>query len=200
MPELLVVIGILLVVSAIAVENITHARTMAKSARVVADFYTYRTAIESYHIDNNQIPRMRHVSFYNDPNIDYLYGQGVKGLIAPCLSTPIAYMANTLVVDPFMEGQNLAPVDTRLYTYHDLKTYRLKNPKSKFWPKAEEFYGTWRLGSVGPNQSFGGVAIANNAQLPYDPTNGLVSPGNIWRSQKLTETKMPPIPDLLGEH
>lgn len=197
--ELLIVIGILLVVSGIAIINISEAQTRARVARVKADFKSFATAIEVYMADYNRVPRMRHANFYGDANIDYVYGQAVKGLISPVLSTPVAYISSVMIIDPFMEQENLAPVDQRMYTYQDIGTYIDRNPKSQFWKKAVEYYGPWRFGSVGPDKMFS-HGMLNSSQLPYDPTNGTMSLGNIWRSQKRVALDMPPIPDLLGEH
>ncbi len=98
-----------------------------------------------------------------------------------------------------MASDELLPMSERMYTYQDIGAQRRYAPRSQFWPRAEEFYGPWRIGSVGPERKFA-HGFTSSAQLQYDPTNGTVSLGNIWRSAKHAEPEMPPIPAMLGEH
>lgn len=198
--ELLMVVGILMVVASLALPNFQDAVTRARVARVRADFTTYAMAIEAYRVDHNTVPRMRHWDFYQDPHFDVLFDEPVYGLLSQVLTTPVAYVSNVLALDPFMEKEQLAPLDIRLYTYQDLATYCARNPDSKYWPKVRDFYGDWRMASVGPDRTFIQGNIKYGANLPYDPTNGILSAGNIWRSAKWIETPLPPIPDLLGTH
>ncbi len=195
--ELMLVIGILLVLSAIALPNIQEAHTRAKFSRVKNDLRVMSGAIDIYYIDHNNLARMRNYDMYKDPSIDILFGREVNALLSPCLSTPVAYMTNSLLIDPFMANQKLSPVDQQLYTYQPIDVYISKNPDSTFWPPAKEFYGSYRIGSVGPDLRFG-HGFANSAQLIYDPSNGSLSLGNIWRSQKQSESSMPSNSLLIG--
>ncbi|MCC6547920.1 prepilin-type N-terminal cleavage/methylation domain-containing protein [Candidatus Sumerlaeota bacterium] len=195
--ELLLTMGILLILSGIALDNYMAAAIRARVVRVKAEHRILAQAIEVYRIDQNQLPRMAN-SFYGDPAFDTIGGVPVSGVMTHCLSTPIAYVTNAYLIDPFMEKKVDAPLDERLYTYQVIPVYIQKNPKSKFWPGALEYYGEWRIGSVGTDLVFD-HKFANSAQLPYDPTNGLVSLGNIWTSQK-NRTDCPPVPALLGSH
>ena len=197
--ELMIVVGIVLILAGIAVENYLAASIRAKVSRVQSDHRTVMTGIESYRVDHNRVPRMAH-STYGDPAFDVINGEPVSGVMSHVLSTPVAYINSAYLLDPFMTEQKSAPLDERLYTYQVIPRYMAWNPESTFWPRALEFYGDWRLGSVGPDQSFS-HQFANSAQLPYDPTNGLISLGNIWTSQKQgQEHPMPAIPELLGPH
>jgi hypothetical protein len=61
-------------------------------------------------------------------------------------------------------------------------------------------HGDWRLAGVEPDQVFD-HKFANSAQLPYDPTNGLISLGNIWTSQRGKDSiTMPPVREMLAVH
>lgn len=195
--ELLIVVGIVLILAGIAAENYMAASIRAKVARVHSEHRTLMTAIEAYRADHNQPPRMAHRT-YQDPAFDIIQGMPVAGVMSRALSTPVAYVTRAHLIDPFMEANLAAPLDERLYTYQVIPQYIEWNPDSTFWPMALEFYGDWRLGSVGPDRTFG-YGFANSAQLPYDPTNGIVSLGNIWRGQRGL-TGIPPVPDMLGEH
>ncbi len=199
--ELLIVIGIVMILSAIAVENYLAASVRAKTSRVKADFATLALAIETYTADHNAPPRMASHKFYHDPEFDLYQGIALSGTVSKALSTPVAYLAQAFLFDPFLASDKTAPLDERLYTYQDIPAYLTHDAASEFWPRAAAFYGPWRLGSVGPDKLFY-HGFANSGQLPYDPTNGLISLGNVWRSPKYATTDggLPPIPGLLGEH
>lgn len=197
--ELLLSVAILLILAGIGIFNWQKAVTKAKVARVRSDFQAIATAVQFYKSDTGTSPRMRHVSFYADPNIDAVQGIPVKGILSPVLSTPIAYLTAVTQTDPFTVGISTVPLDEQFYTYQVIPEYQKKIPHSQFWAKAFTFYGNWRLISAGPDQYFDHNFI-NSAQLPYDPTNGLVSMGNIFRSENHAVEVMPPIPDLLAEH
>lgn len=199
--EVLIVIGILLILAGIATENYLAASIRAKVARVKTDHRALMTGIEAYRIDHNHPPRMAHRRF-GDASFDSIAGVTVSGVMSRALSTPTAYVTQAYLFDPFMTKRVDAPLDERLYTYQVIPLYVEWNPESTFWPAALQFYGDWRLGSVGPDQSFDHL-FANSAQLPYDPTNGLITLGNIWSSQRggIDPTNpMPPISLMLGEH
>ncbi|MBI1292112.1 prepilin-type N-terminal cleavage/methylation domain-containing protein [bacterium] len=197
--ELMIVVGIILILAGVASENYIAASFRAKIARVQSDHRTLRVGIEAYSADYNRPPRMAHQR-YGDSEFDSIGGVQVSGVMSKALSTPVAYVTSAYLLDPFMERNTTAPLDQRLYTYQVIAEYVRWNPKSTFWPAAEKFYGDWRLAGVGPDLVFD-HKFANSAQLPYDPTNGLISLGNVWTGQKKgTDSSLPPIPDLLGSH
>ncbi|MEO8207057.1 MAG: prepilin-type N-terminal cleavage/methylation domain-containing protein [Chthoniobacterales bacterium] len=195
--ELFVVLGIMFILSGIALQNYSSASIRARVARVKAEHRILAQAIEVYRVDENALPRMAN-TFYHDPFFDTIYGIPVSGVMTHCLSTPVAYVTKAYLMDPFMEAKKDAPLDERFYTYQVIPAYIQKNPKSKFWPNALGYHGEWRIASVGPDLIFD-HKFANSAQLPYDPTNGLISFGNIWTSQK-NPVECPPVPLLLGKH
>lgn len=196
--ELMIVSGIILVVASIAVANYQDASVRAKYARVVSDLRAFSAAIDSYSVDHNTIPRMASYDIYHDLALDTVAGASVNGVFSKCISTPVAYLPTSLYLDVYMLGNTSAAIDERMFTYQDLSAYCHFYSNSNFWPKAKEYYGDWRMCSVGPDRKFN-HDFKNSAQLPYDATNGTSSLGNIWRSQRQPET-LPPIPDLLGSH
>ncbi len=198
--ELLIVVGIIAILAGIAMENFARASIRSKVTRVLSDHRTLRLGIESYRTDHNRLPRMASRN-YGDPQFDQINGIPVSGVMSKVLSTPVAYVTNAYLFDPFMTNRPDAPLDERLYTYQDTQQYIVWNPDSTFWPQAVAYYGDWRLASVGPDQSFDHL-FANSAQLPYDPTNGTISLGNIWTAPGINPERpgLPPIPDLLGAH
>jgi prepilin-type N-terminal cleavage/methylation domain-containing protein len=197
--ELMVVVAVVAILAGIAMQNYGLAQIRAKVARTKADMNTLATAIEAYAVDHNAYPRMAHWKFYSDPAYDIVKESRVQGILSRVLSTPVAYVPVAPVPDPFMAHASMAPVDEQQMTYQVIPEYVRNNPRSQFWPAAEAYYGRWRLGSVGPDLRFD-HAFANSAQLDYDPTNGSISPGNIWRGERGVAEQCPPVPALLGEH
>jgi hypothetical protein len=188
-------VAIIAILAAIAVPNFLEAQTRSKVSRVRADLRTIATALESYSVDENHYP-------LND---------GRFSVVPRELSTPVAYLTHIRWVDPF-SAKELVPIYgelIRFYTYDCVMgfadamrhTIAGHGPSSVavdapgFNPGAFERYGGWRLVSNGPDKkySFAGEAAGPfnpnptalmGADIPYDPTNGTVSRGNLLRTQK----------------
>jgi len=198
--ELLIVVAIIAILAAIAIPNFLDAQVRSKVSRVKADLRTIATALEAYTVDKNRVPREINTNAGWYTAIDILmYPGGAAGILWWGLTTPLSYLTRVDFIDPFQDTTVGNPLDERRYTYHDIKANIDHNPASLFWPAALEFYGAWRLGSVGPDKMYG-HGFATSAQLVYDPTNGTNSLGNIWRSQNYSYDKQPPVGVLLGAH
>jgi hypothetical protein len=109
------------------------------------------------------------------PNIQYF---GIR-IASEKFTTPIAYMTS-IPLDPFRSDM---PDDT-------LKRYGYDNVRQQVeagipdWPPNDlRRYGDWRLISFGPQREY-------LAWMPYDPTNGTVSVGNILRTQLSPEGRI----------
>ena len=101
--ELLIVVAIIAILAAIAVPNFLEAQTRAKAARVKNDLRAQATAIESYAVDWNTLPRDNDSDLDQEPAMAALpFEARANG--ATQLTTPIAYMTSMLV-DPFSQGQ-----------------------------------------------------------------------------------------------
>jgi prepilin-type N-terminal cleavage/methylation domain-containing protein len=196
--ELLVCVAVISILASISVGNLQSAHVRAKVSRTHADMRTLTGALEMYRVDHNRYPRMMSARYYGDFEFDYIGGQQVNGVISKVISTPVAYLSNSFLGDPFTVGSGDIPFDEQFYTYQDLDAYTTYS-ESPFWPAAREFYGDYRIASVGPDRSFD-HGFANSAQLPYDATNGTISLGNIWWRAGGPVERLPPIPTLLGEH
>lgn len=207
--ELLIVVAIIAILAAIAVPNFLEAQTRSKVSRAQADMRSITVALEAYNVDLNRYPREHSTLGYGDPQIEP--GVNITSIINTALSTPVAYLTNAWLPDPFTGQETRA--HRKFFWYQNLKDFEDNRERGSgpflsqnFTDLALAFYGHWRLGSLGPNQEFGVAGITNSAQLPYDPTNGTISPGNIWRSQARSENNMPPVGEqtcpqcLLGEH
>jgi len=199
--ELLIVVAIIAILALIAVPNFLEAQTRAKVSRVRADHRSLATALEAYMVDWNEYP------WYVGP-ID-----NPQNLVP--LSTPVAYITNPLLKDPF----KLYPPGTNPHGNADLYLNYIFIPFQKrggdwaanvddkfrrqaafprvnghdlgYGPPADpgKFPGPyhWVLVSYGPDfnlqfdNAWGGNPLGIDAYMPYDPTNGTVSFGDIYR-------------------
>jgi type II secretion system protein G len=165
--ELLVVVAIIAILAAIAVPNFLEAQTRSKVSRAKADMATVTTALEAYAVDNNAYP---------------------VAVLVPGpfrlrrLTTPVSYISS-LPEDPFRAHQeDIGPFSIRVYMYGSMGV---------------EKPSRWALASVGPDRQvdtdpiqfypgytpelfYGGVAGFDYTL--YDPTNGTISRGDIFRA------------------
>jgi len=188
--ELLVVVAVLAILAAIAIPNMLAAQTRSKVSRALSDLRTHRTAIEAYAADQTRYPRM---TWGGAPYADLYEGNGsslqpVWGTLGPWITTPVSYLTAFDQIDPFASSTSIE-ADLRLYTYQDLATRRaltaMNLPSNGFHGLSEELdkffernFGEFAQMSTGPD------IVAFPFHVQYDPTNGTVSAGNIWISQK----------------
>lgn len=206
--ELLIVVAIIAILAAIAVPNFLEAQTRAKVSRAKSDMRTTATALESYYVDNNDYPLCHPFGTATapdgwdptnlNPNADS-YG------ILERISTPIAYVSSAIVRDSFdvnlrvsdatalgMSTSEPIPVpDTDNAGRDNSLIYQSWNSQNRATSDGNggKAYA-WLLHSVGPDSTYhnlGGV-LANDFEpdgpinLIYDPTNGTISFGSIYRT------------------
>lgn len=208
--ELLIVVAIIAILAAIAVPNFLEAQTRAKVSRQYSNLRTTTTALESYFVDNNRYPLCTH------PNLvarvktaagnpawvlaDYWkiwpgYANSPGGL-----TTPIAYLTGADAMEDIfrlplrfpkpLQNQimylpsNFYEAPSTSYAGGNANTFRLQSNR----------YGAWVLRSAGPDKYYQNHAGMNGDydnggwnQASYDPTNGTVSAGDIYRSQKSSQ-------------
>ncbi len=206
--ELLIVVAIIGILAAIAVPNFINAQTRSKIARCYGDMDALKTAINAFTIDHGVmlvdvwdddttegIARIREQ--FND--VGFCNGAGARNytaILAP-LTSPVSYMGS-IPKDPFAlkvnrvaAGFNEDPtrVGNDTYGYWD-------NDPKVFYPGGVENYNLGSIASLGggplaPGEfillSYGPFAskVATewsglNRGLPYNASNGLVSPGEIF--------------------
>lgn len=187
--ELLIVVAIIAILSAVAVPNFLEAQMRSKVSRARADLRAIALAIEAYAVDANAFPP----GFGTAP---------IDGLLA--LTTPVAYLSNGYPFDPFRPPGFMPSRSAYTYELMNVNNKIVEKGSGPYSvnpanPGAEPAKGTWWwLISRGPNNTFGFrpdeieynlsqrcyEAIANPAALMdtiYDPSNGTVSAGNINR-------------------
>ena len=182
--ELLIVVAIIGILAAIAIPNYQQAQVRAKVSRVEGELATIGTALESYHVDQNEYPPE------NYPSPDLVVVPGYSGVYAlpnalklKPLTTPVSYITK-LPEDVFDPG-NDAVNQIRPHTYHYAARNDLLYPGATFFDgegdNEEHRRCEWVIQSYGPDKGID-IELDTYWQFPrYDPSNGTISLGNILR-------------------
>ncbi len=172
--ELLIVVAIIGILAAIAVPNFLNAQTRAKVARTEGDMGALATAMEMYKLDCSVYP----------PFMDKKNDLGRLGLTK--LTSPVSYIGNALMLDPFMSPDseihpNYPP--PYYYSYYDRPTI---DRAGYTWTNYDpEDMHEWYMMTNGPDQLYyhGGGTYGNipyNWLIPYRASNGVRSWGNLY--------------------
>ncbi len=194
--ELLIVVAIIAILAAIAVPNFLEAQTRSRVSRAMNDLRTISLAMESYYVDNGGYPASIRES--------WLVPGTYVSMATPHLTTPISYV-NSVPADIFRRLGGMADSNYWLYA---LSYNASGGPQYALYP-----YTAWMTWSIGPDlvTNVGGyraykVIVDNEALgdqgryqndadgnpiaapgsgygLRYDPTNGTVSWGDIYRHE-----------------
>lgn len=191
--ELLIVVAIIAILALIAVPNFLEAQVRAKVSRTHNDLRSISVAVEAYRVDWNEYP-------YKTGEIN-----DADALIR--LSTPVAYITNPLIIDPFKTPNEMNSDGYNMLYYVFLP---FAPPRAESWCRSKfghagsfplvnghdlknHFPGPyrWVILGYGPDRVFQFdndpriprlvPSVTGNIYLPYDPTNGTVSMGDIHR-------------------
>lgn len=204
--ELLIVVAIIGILAAIAVPNFLNAQIRAKVARSYSDMRSLSTAIGAFNVDRN----MMLVDIRDDDTqqgqeriqedfagIGWNGGGGNRNNLAVLspLTSPVSYMGS-IPVSPFVPSRLMTTTSGNNEAFG-----RVGNDRYAYWdndPEVQEGPGNnhqdWNLGFLGryvPRMrpweyiliSFGPAAdssVTLNTGLPYHPSNGLVSNGEVF--------------------
>jgi prepilin-type N-terminal cleavage/methylation domain-containing protein len=169
--ELLIVVAIIAILALIAVPNLLEAQMRSKIARVKNDMRAVAGALEAYRTDNPGYPDF----------IDVI-GLGVYQLRP--LTTPVAYLTS-IPHDVFLPPIVPEPLIGRRVSFRYTSYPIVPDPAT-----------IWSLASNGPDmrQNTAGVYRGNELNpffgrdplfddwVLYDPTNGTVSAGDLFRA------------------
>jgi type II secretion system protein G len=177
--ELLIVVAIIAILAAIAVPNFLEAQTRAKVSRTMADMRSLTTALEAYRVDSNNYPP----GTTNGPNTPfYSY---LRRLVP--LTTPVAFITS-VPNDPFnLFGeltQPFPPNEVKAFDYFLVTDLDASVPTQigEFNDQSGHLINAqYALRSWGPDLINGRFSGARQGvgPIPYDPTNGTVSFGDI---------------------
>ena|GEM_PF-135266 len=162
------------IMAAVAVPNFLEAGLRSKVSRVRSDQRSMATGLEAYFVDNNTYPAFTTVEgkYVASPGLarQQIPGAQMRGGAkdASNLTTPISYLAR------YPEDSFAGPEDTFAY-------YSVKTNTSSGWvlwsPGPDKKYDlNWEL--YNPDETQPSPELLNFA---YDPTNGTLSPGDIFR-------------------
>jgi prepilin-type N-terminal cleavage/methylation domain-containing protein len=171
--ELLIVVGIISILAAIALPNFLEAQVRSKLARIKSDLRTVSIAWEAYAVDNDRYP----VDWDNNPI-------GIEstqiGMIQ--VTTPVAYLT-TFPIDPFSVMRN--PNSNEFAPHFEAASCSYAYCIYSLGPNfLEEFDGNdqWPDGTIdGTPGRVGQMFTGPICMRPYDPTNGVISDGDVHR-------------------
>ncbi len=208
--ELLIVVAIIAILAAIAVPNFLEAQIRSKVSRARSDMRSIATALEAYLVTYNRYPPNPDTSqgfnvtpwqlttpesyITTRPKDPFKDGRDVTQNTNPALRDERFYYDYFSIIsaNEYMQFYS-SGINIFILAVDDSGMLPGANPGAFIK------YGSWLQWSVGPDGKFwnvdddfvGGVVLRDPAYLPwgysfdvpYDPTNGTVSFGNIIRSQ-----------------
>jgi prepilin-type N-terminal cleavage/methylation domain-containing protein len=188
--ELLIVVAIIAILALIAVPNFLEAQARAKVSRAMSDLRTLHVGASAYMVDWGYIfpdandsftpPSRNGWDWYDEnpggsPDMEFLGGNWMATFyslwIWSHITTPIAYVTFRPIQGGFSHNVPYG-IDTR---------------------EVNNGIAYWVILCGGPDRDNGDWYRGNNPNsmaLPYDPTNGTVSSGDIWRGEPLEDSNL----------
>jgi len=187
--EIVAVAAIILILAAIGTSVRQDFEIRKSIIRVRADMSSVATAIEAYAVDNGAYP------------FD-LDSRGWPWYITDVFTTPVAYISESFIQDPFKTAYEYYSPVSRRYRFVNYPANAPPNP----WPPSPypgpffsrgvgpiptatidsglAMFGQWKLSSSGPDKLSNSTSSFFANDLIYDPTNGSISGGDIILSQR----------------
>lgn len=200
--ELLIVVAIIAILAAIAVPNFLEAQTRSKVSRMRADMRSMATGIESYFVDYNSYPACT-VTESQSANFD-MGGAATRCTfrtdnthVMHTITTPIAYLTNYFsdtfadtkgaILGYFATGEEAGDIITKynepgqdqiggwiLFSY---------GPDVDETDDGDHPESVYKVTSSQPSLTMMTLSGVDDAYT-YDPTNGTVSGGDIYRTKQ----------------
>ena len=194
--ELLIVIAIIAILALIAIPNFLEAQTRSKVARVMADMRSMATAVEAYYVDYNAPP----FGYGRNPTATQISRGWIADFIM--LTTPVAYITSLNIRDPFWRPNDEYGGNAETVGFVNIQALQQKWDMENNVSNTVGHFANWVIVSNGPNfcldsyRTTGDTPwIGNYSNVKctqyesryitwkYDPTNGTVSAGDIFRFQ-----------------
>ena len=186
--ELAIVISVISVLAMIAIPNFLEAQTRSKIARAEADMAALSASLRAYCADYNAYPPNRpEFRAYFKACADGTTTSGTNVLFGPTalavhesgldliiLTTPLAYHRGLLPKDIFSRSSRFGGKEG-YYPYVNILDVTTDSVA---------LTGAFRryiLSSAGPDLQISAPDPVQGPFIPYDPTNGTVSSGDIYR-------------------
>lgn len=208
--ELLIVVAIIAILAALAVPNFMEAQTRAKVSRAKSDHRTIATGLEAYRVDTNKYPKGNNSSRALNPypTERSLYRRTLERLTTPvaylagksCFYDPFkgkyTYQEASLSHPPKPAEQTPGePENFQLYWYVARNATGHSIWDQQSFDKLETDPLWYIIESAGPDLAHHNAGTFFNrltedspanrglvGRMLYDPTNGTVSRGSIWRT------------------
>ena len=188
--ELLIVVAIIAILALIAVPNFLEAQARAKVSRCMNDMRTLHLGINAYQVDWNDVLRdhndhdspwwitswsTEHPGETPDMEINVSEGHYTIAQWRP-LTTPVAYLTTALIQGvsknvPY--GQDTRGHDPGSGIYYCIVYWVI------LCGGIDRDNGDWLRGT----------ALGHYWARPYDPTNGTVSDGDLWRGEQVVQSR-----------
>lgn len=174
--ELIIVVAIIAILSAIAVPNLLEAQTRSKVSRTKTDLRSASVAIESYAVDNNSYPANFELKSMSTP-IAYVSNAFIPDLFAASNGSPyIGYLQAKATSDPgFLAGFGVTGTEPQRDVIASHLFFLFSNGPDRIDQALDS-----------PQKTFNDIAGASGSDYGYfyDPTNGTISRGDLMRSGK----------------
>lgn len=173
--ELLIVVVIIAILAALVLANLQLIMTRVRIARVNSDLRAMAYGMEAFHVDRGRYPDIS-----GNWTLEQRIGQ---------ITTPIAYLHRRLD-DPFGQEVDVSIPGSMEYRVYEIVTdvdpyhaLLFEHPAGYGFRQRVNSTSKYYLASQGPDE-MPNEALGNPwlRFLPYDPTNGTVSSGDIFRS------------------
>lgn len=173
----------------VATPNFNEAETRSKISRMKAEARYTAKALEAYKIDNKAYPPAAEYPYAGFSNGTYQNYYSAR--VSSWLTTPVSYinhLANDVFVPPASYSANRKHWYRLIYYNYDEIVNGAANPSATTKARSD-ITGGWVVYSYGPDKAVNQHVESSTTQdtfngvyLRYDPTNGLISKGNILRT------------------
>jgi general secretion pathway protein G len=166
--ELLIVVAIIAILAAIAIPNFLSAQVRSKIARAESDMRSVSLALEAYYTD------------YNDYPPEDGYAQ-LDWAAFRALTSPVPYIT-AMPVDAFSVGD---PANQGLSATGNVGFYQIGTGSIRSNLRRPPERDVYLIASWGPDLKDDVVHMMHfprtNHAIPYNPTNGITSHGDLFR-------------------
>jgi prepilin-type N-terminal cleavage/methylation domain-containing protein len=178
--EVMIVFAVIAILAMIAIPNFLEAQTRSKVARAKTDLAAITASLRAYCADYNAYPpnRPEFRAYFKDCADGITTGSSMavhySGQDLFVLTTPVAYHRGLLPKD-IHRSSRTAGSKEGYYPYVNVLDVTTDSVT------VTGAFRRYILTSAGPDQQYSAPDPVRGPFIPYDPTNGTVSSGDIYR-------------------